>query len=58
MMVTASENSPPAPRPWIARYAASSGIDRAMLHASEPATNTEIATRNSGLRPCTSLSRP
>ena len=51
MIVSARENSPPAPSPWNARNAASWYIDVANEQASEPTTKIPIAVRNSGLRP-------
>ena len=51
MIVSASENKPPAPRPWKARKAASSVIEVANPLSAEPTTKTEIAMRNNGRRP-------
>ena len=51
MIVSASENRPPAPRPWSARNAASWYIDVANEQASDPTRKIPIAVRNSGLRP-------
>ena len=58
MIASASDISPPAPRPWNARNAASSYIDPAIALASEPARNSEIAVRYIGLRPKRSDSLP
>ena len=51
MIARASENRPPAPRPWIARNAASSYIDRDSPHSTEPTMKIEMAKRKNGLRP-------
>jgi hypothetical protein len=51
MIVSASENRPPAPRPWNARNAASSVIDVANPLSAEPATKMLIASRKNGRRP-------
>ena len=51
MIVSARLIRPPAPRPWIARYAASSYIEVAMVHSTEPTTKIPIAERKNGLRP-------
>src|SRR5947207_8574447 len=51
MIASASENSPPAPRPWTARNAASMYIDVANAQAAEPMRKMEIAVRKRGLRP-------
>ena len=51
MIVSASENRPPAPRPWKARNAASSYIELANPHSAEPITKMEIAVRKNGRRP-------
>ena len=50
-IVSASENSPPAPMPCSARNAASWYIDWANVHVTEPRMKIEIAMRKSGLRP-------
>jgi hypothetical protein len=51
MIVSASENSPPAPRPCTARNAASCHIDSARPHSAEPTTKMLIAARKNGRRP-------
>ena len=50
-IVSASENSPPAPMPCSARNAASWYIDSANVHVIDPTMKIEIASRKSGLRP-------
>ena len=51
MIARTSVNRPPAPSPWKARNAASSYIDVANVHSTEPTMKTEIANMNSFLRP-------
>jgi hypothetical protein len=50
-IVSARENSPPAPRPWNARNAASMYIEVANDEAADPRTNRLIASRKNGRRP-------
>ncbi len=51
MMASASENRPPAPRPWYARNAASMYIDVENAQAAEPVMKMVIAIKKNGLRP-------
>jgi hypothetical protein len=51
MMANASDISPPAPRPWTARKAASSYIDMEIVHNTDPTMKIEMALRKKGLRP-------
>lgn len=51
MIVSARENSPPAPSPWTARKAASCHISWASPHNAEPMTKTVMAVRKNGRRP-------
>lgn len=51
MIVSASDIRPPAPRPCSARNAASSYIDVATVHSTEPMTKMPMAERKNGLRP-------
>ena len=58
MIASASENRPPAPRPWKARNAASWYIEVARVHSTEPITKSEMASRKNGRRPYRSDSLP
>jgi hypothetical protein len=58
MMARESENSPPAPMPWMARQAASSYIDWDSPHSAEPRMKMPMAKRMNGLRPYMSESLP
>jgi hypothetical protein len=51
MIARASENRPPAPRPWTARNAASIGIEVANEHSTDPSTKIVMAVTNHFLRP-------
>jgi hypothetical protein len=51
MIASASENRPPAPRPWKARNAASWYIDCARPESADPITNSEIARMKKRRRP-------
>ena len=51
MIASASENRPPAPRPWNARNAASMYIDVENEHSAEPTMKIVMAMRKNGLRP-------
>ena len=58
MIASGSDIRPPAPRPWIARNAASSNIEVEKPARSEPIMKIAIAMMNSGRRPKMSLSLP
>ncbi|SKZ64200.1 Uncharacterised protein [Mycobacteroides abscessus subsp. abscessus] len=51
IVVSARVNRPPAPSPCRARNAASSYIDVASEHSSDPTMKIEMASRKKGLRP-------
>ena len=48
----------PAPMPWISRKAISEGIDQARPQSREPARNTAMPAKSTGLRPYRSASLP
>ena len=58
MMASGSDISPPAPRPWKARNAASISIEVEKLDRNEPATKMLMLMMNSGRRPNRSDSLP
>jgi hypothetical protein len=48
----------PAPMPWIARAAISTGMLHANPHSTEPSRNTAIPKNMTGLRPSMSANLP
>lgn len=58
MIASGIDIRPPAPRPWIARNAASSIIEFEKEAANDPRMKTTMAKMNSGRRPKMSDSLP
>ena len=58
MIASGIDIRPPAPRPWMARNAASSIMEVEKLARIEPMMKTTIAKMNSGRRPKMSESLP